>query len=34
LDKFVKSEKTIPIEVRIVSGDNVNIVKIDGKEYQ
>jgi hypothetical protein len=34
LDKFVKSEKTIPIEVRIVSGDNVNIVKIDGKKYQ
>ena len=34
LDEFVKSEKTIPIEVRIVSGDNVNIEKIDGKEYR
>jgi hypothetical protein len=33
LDAFVKSEKTVPIEVRIVSGDNVNIEKIDGKAY-
>ena len=34
LDEFVKSEKVVPIEVRIVSGDNVAIEKIDGKEYQ
>ena len=34
LDEFVKSGKTVPIEVRIVSGDNVNIEKIDGKQYQ
>ena len=34
LDAFVKSEKTVPIEVRIVSGDNVNIEKIDGKKYR
>ena len=34
LDEFVKSEKTVPIEVRIVSGDNVNIEKIDGKKYR
>jgi FKBP-type peptidyl-prolyl cis-trans isomerase FklB len=34
LDEFVKSEKTVPIGVRIVSGDNVNIEKIDGKEYR
>jgi FKBP-type peptidyl-prolyl cis-trans isomerase FklB len=34
LDDLVKSEKTVPIEVRSVSGDNVNIVKIDGKEYR
>ena len=34
LDEFVKSEKDVPIEVRIVSGDNVNIEKIDGKEYR
>jgi FKBP-type peptidyl-prolyl cis-trans isomerase len=34
LDGFVKSEKTVPIEVRIVSGDNVNIEKINGKEYR
>jgi FKBP-type peptidyl-prolyl cis-trans isomerase FklB len=33
LDAFAKSGKTVPIEVRIVSGDNVNIEKIDGKEY-
>jgi len=32
LDEFVKSEKTVPIEVRIVSGDNVDIEKINGKE--
>ena len=34
LDEFVKSGKTVPIEVRIVSGDNVDIEKIDGKEYR
>lgn len=34
LDEFVKSEKTVPIEVRIVSGDNVDIEKINGKEYR
>jgi len=34
LAEFVKSEKTVPIEVRIVSGDNVEIVKLDGKEYR
>jgi len=34
LDKFVKSEKDFPIEIRIVSGDNVNIEKINGKEYR
>jgi FKBP-type peptidyl-prolyl cis-trans isomerase FklB len=34
LNGYVKSEKTVPIEVRIVSGDNVNIEKIDGKEYR
>jgi len=33
LDEFVKSEKTVPIEIRIVSGDNVDIEKIDGKKY-
>jgi len=26
LDAFVKSEKIVPIEIRIVSGDNVNTV--------
>ena len=33
LDEFVKSEKIVPIEVRIVSGDNVDIETLDGKEY-
>jgi hypothetical protein len=33
LDEFVKSEKIVPIVVRIVSGDNVDIEKLDGKEY-
>ena len=33
LDAFVKSEKTVPIEIRIVSGGNVNIEKIDGQQY-
>jgi len=33
LDEYVKSEKTVPIEVQIVSGDNVDIEKIDGKKY-
>ena len=33
LDAFVKSGKDVPIEIRIVSGDNVNIEKIDGKDY-
>ena len=33
LDEFVKSGKSVPIDVRIVSGDNVDIEKIDGKEY-
>jgi FKBP-type peptidyl-prolyl cis-trans isomerase FklB len=34
LDAFVKSEETVSISVRIVSGDNVNIEKIDGKKYR
>ena len=33
LDAFVKSEKTVSLDVRIVSGDNVEIEMIDGKEY-
>ena len=34
LDEFVKSEKIVLIETRIVSGDNVEIERIDGKVYQ
>ena len=33
LDEFVKTEKVVKIEVRIVSGDNVAIEMLDGKEY-
>jgi len=33
LDKFIKEGKIVEIEVRSVSGDNVEILKIDGKEY-
>ena len=33
LDGFVKTEKIVKIEVRIVSGDNVAIEMLDGKEY-
>ena len=34
LDPLVKNERTVPIEVRIVSGDNVEIEKIEGKAYR
>jgi hypothetical protein len=34
LDKLVKSGKTVTIEAVSVVGDNVNIQKIDGKDYQ
>jgi len=33
LDPYAESEKNVSIDVRIVSGDNVEIVRIDGKEY-
>jgi hypothetical protein len=33
LDEFVTTEKTVQIDVRIVSGDNVTIEVLDGKEY-
>jgi len=33
LDKLVKTGKIVHLEVRIVSGDNVEIEVIDGKEY-
>ena len=34
LDPLVKSGKDVPIEIRIVSGDNVDIEKINGKAYR
>lgn len=33
LDELVKSRKTVSIEARVVSGDNLEIEKIDGAEY-
>ena len=33
LDKLVKNGKTVKIDVRIVSGDNVNVEMVDGKKY-
>jgi len=33
LDKYVKNGKIAVVSVRIVSGDNVEIQKIDGKDY-
>lgn len=33
LDEYIKSGKIVDIDVWIVSGDNINILKIDGKEY-
>ncbi len=33
LNAFVKSEKTISLEVRVVSGDSVEIETINGRDY-
>jgi len=33
LDEFVKSGKTVKVDVRIVSGDNVNVEMVDGEKY-
>ena len=33
LDGLVNSEKIVTLEVRIISGDNVNIETIDGQQY-
>lgn len=33
LDELVKTGKIVKLEVRIVSGDNVEIKTIDGQEY-
>ena len=33
LDEYIKTGKIVDIDVRIVSGDNINIKTIDGKEY-
>jgi hypothetical protein len=34
LDKYVKSGKSMTIETQVVMGDNLSIMKIDGKKYQ
>ena len=33
LDEYIKSGKIVDIEVQVVTGDNIEIQKIDGKEY-
>jgi hypothetical protein len=33
LDEYVKTAKNVDIDVRIVSGDNIEIMTIEGKEY-
>jgi len=33
LNEYIKSGKIVDIDVHIVSGDNIEIKKIDGKEY-
>ena len=33
LDPYAESEKIVSMDIRIVSGDNVDIEKIEGKEY-
>ena len=33
LDPYAESEKNVSIDIRIVSGDNVEIEKIEGKAY-
>jgi len=33
LDEYIKSGRIVDIDVQVVSGDNINIIKIDGKDY-
>jgi hypothetical protein len=33
LDEYVKTGKVVDMEVRIVSGDNIEIRMLDGREY-
>ncbi len=33
LDPLIKNGRTVEIQVRVVSGDNVEILQIDGREY-
>jgi hypothetical protein len=33
LDEYIKSGKVVDIDAHIVSGDNIEIKKIDGKQY-
>lgn len=33
LDKIIEKGKVVELKVHIVSGDNVNILEIDGKDY-
>jgi hypothetical protein len=33
LDEYIKSGKVVDIDIQVVNGDNIEIKKIDGKEY-
>jgi len=33
LDEYIKANKIVDIEVQVITGDNIEIKKIDGKEY-
>ena len=33
LDEYIKADKIVDIELQVISGDNIEIKKIDGKEY-
>ena len=33
LDEYIKANKVVDIEVQVVSGDNIEIKKIDGQNY-
>jgi len=33
LDEYIKANKVVDIEVQVVTGDNIEIKKIDGQDY-
>jgi len=33
LDEYIKSDRIVDIDIEVINGDNIEIKKIDGKEY-